>query len=457
MLKHLIISGLLVVGVGAGPLARAQEQFNHGDIFVSLLQGEGGCDFGAPESIVRIDPQTGAASVFATRENGLCSASGLQFTPDAQRLAVTNYRSFVPPRLGSVMLFDPGGAGQVVLDGDDGLFRPFGANALAFDTDGDLYVVNTATNTIVRFPGGSGPGIVFADADDGIRGRGALDFAANGDLFYCGDLADAIIRITPDGVSLVFDPIGNPYSLVFDHSENLFVVSGPTVYRYDNVDANSRQMVATGFLGSSGEPKPLAFSPDENILYLALLPGLIYAIDPQSGASKLLVDLADSGNLGLPRGMTVYVDPCVFIDGITPDCNGNGIPDMCDVTKGVSLDCGEDGVPDECPGCYSNCDCDDFDVCTFDQCIEGVCANTPVRYADVAGSSGVCGPDGVIDLLDLFAVLDGFRGFFTEGCSPHNIDITGETHCVPDRSIDLHDILAYLDAFAGKDECSCGP
>ncbi len=32
----------------------------------------------------------------------------------------------------------------------------------------------------------------------------------------------------------------------------------------------------------------------------------------------------------------------------SPDCNGNGVPDICDVTAGTSNDCNGDGVPDEC-------------------------------------------------------------------------------------------------------------
>ena len=30
------------------------------------------------------------------------------------------------------------------------------------------------------------------------------------------------------------------------------------------------------------------------------------------------------------------------------DCNGNGVPDSCDVAAGTSLDANGDGVPDEC-------------------------------------------------------------------------------------------------------------
>jgi hypothetical protein len=35
-------------------------------------------------------------------------------------------------------------------------------------------------------------------------------------------------------------------------------------------------------------------------------------------------------------------------DGTSPDCNGNGVPDECDIGEGASPDCQPNGVPDEC-------------------------------------------------------------------------------------------------------------
>jgi hypothetical protein len=34
--------------------------------------------------------------------------------------------------------------------------------------------------------------------------------------------------------------------------------------------------------------------------------------------------------------------------GLGDDCNGNGIPDECDIANGTSLDCNRNGIPDEC-------------------------------------------------------------------------------------------------------------
>src|SRR4051812_31141559 len=35
--------------------------------------------------------------------------------------------------------------------------------------------------------------------------------------------------------------------------------------------------------------------------------------------------------------------------GLAPDCNGNGVPDYCDIwVNGTSTDCDNNGVPDDC-------------------------------------------------------------------------------------------------------------
>ncbi len=42
------------------------------------------------------------------------------------------------------------------------------------------------------------------------------------------------------------------------------------------------------------------------------------------------------------------LDSCDIADGTSEDCNGNGIPDECDIAGGTSQDINGNGVPDEC-------------------------------------------------------------------------------------------------------------
>lgn len=114
-------------------------------------------------------------------------------------------------------------------------------------------------------------------------------------------------------------------------------------------------------------------------------------------------------------------------------------------------DLNNSGVPDECEQCAGDGDCDPPDLCSVDRCIDGLCIPTALTYGDIAGNQGVCGPNGVVDLLDIIAVLNGFQGTFADGCSLTNVDIAPD--CAADGKIDRTDILAVLDAFAGTSTC----
>ncbi len=90
-------------------------------------------------------------------------------------------------------------------------------------------------------------------------------------------------------------------------------------------------------------------------------------------------------------------------------------------------------------------DCGDGDPCTFDECVGGACVNSPVAYGDVNG-------DGAVNLFDVFCVLDGIGGDFSE-CDFSNVDIEP---CVPNGTLNLLDVFALLNAIGGTDPC-CGP
>ena len=50
-------------------------------------------------------------------------------------------------------------------------------------------------------------------------------------------------------------------------------------------------------------------------------------------------------------------------DGTSADCNGNGVPDECDLADGSSTDLNGNGIPDECePDCNGNGIPDDLDL-----------------------------------------------------------------------------------------------
>ena len=281
-------------------------QFTPGHIFVSVQHSEP-CRIDFPEVIVEIDPTTGDMSIFADFDDGLCNATGLRFTPDGRRLLLLNYRRSGIG--GWIQAFNPDGTSEVFLDGSDGIARPSGKNGLAFDAVGDLYVVDSGTSKIMRFPESTGPGVVFADGTDGIIGRGALDFAPNGDLFYASEPAETIIRINPDGVASVFDPDApiNIHTMAMDRAGNMFIgVGGGAILRYDNTDPTTLRFLATGFNQGA---MALVVSPHQSVVYFAERDGKVYSVDAKDGTTTLLATMSELpfaiGSLH-PTGMAVY-------------------------------------------------------------------------------------------------------------------------------------------------------
>ena len=83
------------------------------------------------------------------------------------------------------------------------------------------------------------------------------------------------------------------------------------------------------------------------------------------------------------------LDSCGIADGLHDDCNGNGIPDECDVSD-PNNDLNGNGIPDDC------------------ECL-----------ADIS-SSDICVPDGLVGTDDILAVI----GFWdtTALCGDANLD-----------------------------------
>lgn len=109
------------------------------------------------------------------------------------------------------------------------------------------------------------------------------------------------------------------------------------------------------------------------------------------------------------------------------------------------LDCNDDGLRDGCSPCFEQCECDDLDVCTWDQCMDGGCTHTDNVFGDV-------NHDGLVDIFDILCVLDGFAGVFAT-CTMLDVELAP----CPDGDglIDIFDILAVLDAFTGVNVCNC--
>lgn len=292
----------------------ASGEFVRGHIYVSIVEAEP-CDFGGTEAIVDINPQTGEFEVLADSSDPICVGNGLRFTPDGERLLAASEGHFVPQSDGGwITAFGPDGDSEVILDASDGLNRPFGTNCLAFDREGDLYVLNSGfPSRILRFPQGQLPGTVYADQGDSVSGQGALEFALNGDLFYRGGGGGGgIYRITPDGRSSLFDELLAVRSLAHDRMGNLYAANNfGNIYRYAGGDPNARTLLASG-LKTSGWIAMTVTSDGETVyVYEQGFPATLLAIDVSTGVIEAVTEVAIPGMLfTAATGMTIY-DPLV--------------------------------------------------------------------------------------------------------------------------------------------------
>ena len=96
-----------------------------------------------------------------------------------------------------------------------------------------------------------------------------------------------------------------------------------------------------------------------------------------------------------------WPDECEIAEGIAFDCNTNGIPDVCDILTGVSSDCNHNDVPDECDiAAGTSTDCTGNAI--PDECEPDCNGNGVADSCDIqSGASMDCQGDGVPDECQL--------------------------------------------------------
>ncbi len=81
-------------------------------------------------------------------------------------------------------------------------------------------------------------------------------------------------------------------------------------------------------------------------------PGELAAFAGESECGTWLLRVHDGSELD--AGVVQSVELRLELFALSEDCNGNGVPDECDVAGPTSGDCNNNGVPDECEDCNGN-------------------------------------------------------------------------------------------------------
>ncbi|NOS99590.1 MAG: hypothetical protein HOP29_03080 [Phycisphaerales bacterium] len=348
----------------------------------------------------------------------------------------------------------------------------------------------------------NGVGLVFTEASSTLRGIESSGnqlelFVLNGDLEIHSRIHEEASQWDADGVSLTLHNFGThaPTEKIEATSPDfggIWFLDSPCIKHWGEVEFLAGDLIQ---IVDEWENSRSSVSADTG------LPEAIYVghVVVQNGADVGLNDLqlyydtktgdpcpgpspADPSDCFTHATITTYGDydgdevaddagdaarflaayPCMDANeeyDALADWDCDGVISYVEHQKFLSNWPGATGLGDECT---DHGPCLDRDVCLFGCCLEGgnVCSFQSAAYGDVLGTQDVCGrqgewmcgPDGVVDVFDILAVLNAFGGAFPEDCAVHNFDLAP---CNTDGVIDIFDVLAVLDAFSGIDAC-CG-
>lgn len=229
--------GQVVVFDRSGRLARVLNIAGSSQMLLGLaFQPDTGdlliLDFGA-QQVLKVNPVTGAASLFASIPGGASAGpNALTFDDDGNVYVSDSFQ-------GVIWKIPPGGGSATSWAGGPLLTTtgvpPFGANGIAFNRDRSaMFVANTGNDTIVKIPvagGAAGTPEVFVNSINGADGL-IMDDADN--LWVAANQADEIVVVDPSGRVIAklgdFDGIdrrGAPRGLLFPAS---LVRSGGFLY-----------------------------------------------------------------------------------------------------------------------------------------------------------------------------------------------------------------------------------
>jgi hypothetical protein len=176
-----------------------------------------------------------------------------------------------------------------------------------------------------------------------------ITFADDGTLWgVTGDGADTperLYTISTADASTTFDrTLGHgsegeaiawsPYDGIIYHASGTGPANFPTGAYWETVNGGVTPLILDGY------------DEEEEIT------GLAYDIWSQGFAATTrndeLVHRSAAGYQSFVGGITPHVEGLVFTKPYSLDCNGNGVPDECEIASGAAQDCNNNGILDDC-------------------------------------------------------------------------------------------------------------
>jgi len=279
-------------------------------------------------------------------------------------------------------------------------FLPSG---IAYGPNGNLFIWQQESGPLWEYDGLTGELVgqrVAAGAAGSLQGRDIL-FLPDGDILVAGGSANRVPRFDwetgaylGDFVTTSSGGVTTPWGLTLGPNGNLFVASSGTheVLEYNGqTGAFVGVFVAAGAGGLTG-PYDLAFGPDGNLYVSSRNDGYVYRFDGTTGnplgvftqvpvvpargiafgPDGDLYVASPIGSLGggayrfdaasgeliayYPGGAAMFVALTPWV-ALATDCDGNNIPDECDIAAGRLTDYNNNSVPDQCESLGDvNCD-----------------------------------------------------------------------------------------------------
>lgn len=360
---------------------------------------------------------------------------------------------------------------------------------IIFDKYGYLYIADFTNDRILKTDPVTDSLTVLISNDSHLQNPVAMVFAHNGNLLILAGFEDyAVAEYNPFTGAYIGEFVTggfewlNPISMSFGPDSNLYIsTTANKILQYDGFNGSYIGEFVSSGAGGLSTPSAMTFDAENNLIVCSFDNDRLLRYDGTTGAfidifsdtveiyNPRDVQLGRNGNIFVARMTTdsrifeyhpdgryyrSYVrsdnaleEPTAF--AFRPvsihDCNGNAVPDDCDISTGFSQDLNSNMIPDECEtdsdtdGAYDFLDCDPNDpsaqdVLTYfydgdddgygDPALSTVSCTPPENYVTISGDCDDSDP-GIYGDSD----IDGF-GDACDVCpnDPDN-DIDGDLVC----------------------------